>query len=263
MKAYLKIYTPNGEEYETYPLAKLSEGSAPKNYITVGRKDEDGQFDRYTDLKLPATDQLISRKHFSIELKDGCYFWVKSLGSTHPTELKKAIHSSDDSIIYIGDEALQLQHGDRLLLRSKFPGEGNPYWAFCFYDPDRTESPNETYPPIIKYEYNLFSKMLVIHTSPNQKSQEIQYAGNELTIIRYIAEKVKETQNGAFLASYDDLILAVWPGDKQFGRSSKNLATHVSNINKKIYEKCGSQVPELIDGVTGHGYRLNNCAVKP
>ncbi|MDY6938730.1 MAG: FHA domain-containing protein [Cyanobacteriota bacterium] len=263
MKVDLKIYRPNGEEYSTYSFSEMMGHSAEKKEIVIGREDEDSQFDRETDIKLPPEEKLISRRHFKIEIKNGGYFWMKDLGSTNPAFLKKAMNDLEENLYLVSHESeYRLQHEDRILLRSKFPVEGNSDWVFCFYDLNQTDYSDDTYPSRLKYKYDLQSKILNIRTG-NSTPEKIQYVAQELTIVHYIAQKVKESGNESVLVTYDELISAVWPGEEQWERSAEALRPRVSRINKEITNRCGNEAPRLIDSVRGHGYRLNNCVVLP
>ncbi|NER99152.1 MAG: FHA domain-containing protein [Symploca sp. SIO1B1] len=261
MKAYLTVYSPSGEEYEKYYFSTMIEGSPPKSSIIIGRKDEDGEFDRETDIKLPPEEKLISRKHLLIELKETGYFWIKDLGSTHPALLRKVISSEDDNIFCVeGETPHRLQNGDRLLLQSKFSIEGNSEWVLCFYDPDQTDPSSDVYPSLNKYEYDFSSKILYLRTA-GSVLQRIKFTGQRLKIVDYIAQKSKE-EGTRYVVPYDELISVVWPREKFYERTADNLRPPISGINKEISQQWGDEMSKLIDSVHGHGYRLNNCIVR-
>ncbi|WP_013321911.1 FHA domain-containing protein [Gloeothece verrucosa] len=260
MKAYLKLYQPNEKEYGLYNLSELFNPLTGKNSITIGRADEDGQFDINTDIKLPAEDKLVSRKHFSIELKADCYFSVKNQNSTHPALLKKANKPSVDVDNYVIDEnEYRLEDGDRILVQSNFSVEANPFWTFCFYDPDQTDS-CENYPFEVKYNYNLTSKLLFVN-SRNLPTERIDYTGNELRLLDCMANKVYENQDKHCFSSHEELISGVWPDYIDSPPPRQRLRPHVSKINQEIANKFGKNAPKLIENIHGHGYRLNNCLV--
>lgn len=260
MRAYLKVYRPDGEEYDTYLLQELTEQSLEKTRLIVGRKDEDGVFDRDTDIRLPSEDKWVSRRHFLIELRDGCHFWVRDLDSTHPSFLKKAVGLSDGNLSFISGEAqFRLRNGDQILVRSGFPVEGNADWTFCFYDPDETDTSGSIYPYQTKYEYSLGSKILYV-CRRNQEPHPIQYTGMELSIVHCLAKKIYDNDNPSVLTAYDELIEALWRGEE--GHSPEEIRPRVSTINKKV-TTLDEGLPRLIDSVLGHGYRLSNCLVRP
>ncbi|NEP58944.1 MAG: FHA domain-containing protein [Symploca sp. SIO2G7] len=260
MKAYLTVYRPGGEEHERYYFSNMIEASPSKSSIIIGREDEDGEFDRETDIKLPPEEKLISRKHLLIELRETGHFWVKDLDSTHPALLKKATSSNGDNVFPVeGETPHRLENRDKLLLKSKFPIEDNDEWVLCFYDPDQTDVSSDVYPSHSKYEYNLSSKILYVRTAGLQL-QQIQFTGQELTIVDHIAQRTKD-ERARHVALYEELILVVWKDKESLNRKSSDLAPRVSRINKEIYQRCGKDAPRLIDSIKGHGYRLNNCVV--
>jgi len=262
MKAYLTVYSPSGEEYEKYYFSTMIEASPQKRSIIIGRKDEDGKFDRETDIKLPSEERLISRKHLLIESRDEVYCWVKDLDSTHPALLRKATTSSNGDNIFTveGETPHRLENGDRLLLQSKFPVEGSPEWVLSFSDPDQTDVSRDVYPSRNKYEYDLSSKILYLRTAVSQL-QRIQFTGQRLKIVDYIAQKVKE-EGDLYVVPYKELISELWPGEKSYARTLDNLRPPISGINKEISQRWGDDAPKLIDSVHSHGYRLNNCVVR-
>ncbi len=255
----LIIFSPNGQEYSKREFSKLN-SSLPRT-ITIGRTFCDDSFPKNIRIKLPAEDKTISRRHCTLEFKQDYSVWVTSQ-STHLTYLRKANSPQNDNlVINEKNTGYRLRSGDEILILSKFPASTNPYWVCCFNDTEETEPIAPLYPYRIKYGYYLTSKKLLAWTSVEQR-KEIQFTGQRLDLIHYLAKKIDETRNTAYLASHEEIIRLLWPGNRQFGFTPENIRPLVSRINKDL-EECGKDAPRLIESVRGHGYRLNNCSVTP
>jgi DNA-binding winged helix-turn-helix (wHTH) protein len=262
MACFLEIFRPDGQRYNPneqengkYPLSEIIKSSG-KTEIIIGREDKDIAGES-TDIRLPANDKKISRKHCSIEIEDNYYFRVKSI-KKNITHLRKA-NRSDQDIYFVDEEntGYQLRHGDQILILSNYPVQDNPYWTCYFYDDNETEQANTIICPYqTKYCYELTSMKLYIKSNDGQ-SKEIKLAGNPLKLVDYLAKKVVE-HNYNYIAKYDDLISAIW-GDT-FGKSADDLHNLKAQIRTKIVEATGKNASELIEVTPKHGYRLN-CRV--
>jgi hypothetical protein len=263
MACFLEIRQPNGDLYSSdrqkdgmYQLSKII--SPPeKNEITIGR-------DESNDIYLPVDDKKISRRHCSIEIKDHCYFYVKS-DSTHKTCLRPANPSDPNVDIYVindkKEDGYRLRNGDEILIASKFPDSGNPYWRCVFYDDNETDPAKRIDLFQIKYHYHLESRELYIESSIQEK-QSIPFKGQERDLVEYLAKKVGEDGDLSDIATYSNF------NDHPLMISKDNLRVLVSRIHSKITEEIIKQtrikrkdVPKLIENVNGYGYRLNKCHV--
>ncbi|NER49667.1 MAG: FHA domain-containing protein [Symploca sp. SIO1A3] len=261
MKAYLAVCSPGGQEYTRYNFSSMIEASPPKSSIIIGRRDEDGIFDRDTDIKLPSEVMFISRRHLLIELKETGYFWVKDLDSTNPAELRKAISSNGNNIITVkGETPHRLENGDQLLLKNKSSTEDKSEWVLHFYDPDQTDNSSDISPSHSKYEYHLSSKTLYLLTAGSQP-QWIQFTGQKLKIVDYIAQKVKE-EGDRYVVPHKELMAVICTEEKLDELILNSLRSSVFGIHQEISKQWGDEAPKLLDSVRGYGYRLNNCIVK-
>lgn len=271
MSVYLVIYSPDGEIYRTegqeddhYDLSHLI--NSTNRQITIGRTDPASQFDVSTDIKLPAEDMMISRKHFVIEVIEGAYYYVKRSISDSVTELYEP---SSGQTISITQQGQRLRHGDQILLQSIQGQRGSPnqYWKFQFFDLNATtrDEPVRTQGETVQatvYEYKSGYGLYVSLGSGNPI--RIEFTGKELELLEYLALHSVQTgdnNNNHRTVSYEELIKKIWPGENH-GDRKRDLSNIVSRINKKIRDKCSPEkIPELISNSSGVGYRLNSCTV--
>ncbi len=275
MSVYLVIYRPDGEIYRTegqeddrYDLSERM--NSTNRQITIGRTDPAGQFDVGTDIKLPAEDTKISRKHFVIEVIEGPYYYVRE--SERPSANGTILHQHlSGNRISIQQQGQLLCDKDEILLQSSQGQEGSPnqYWKFQFRDLNATatdepvRTPEEDKPvQVTIYEYRLKDGLYVSLDSAN--CIRIDLTGQKFNLLNYMAQqsyKIGDNNNNHRIVKYEELIKAIWPGEK-YGDRKPDLSGIVSRIHSKIRKNCSSQnLPDLIDNSSGVGYWLINCTV--
>jgi FHA domain len=262
-----QLYNPHGQEDSRYRLSEMI-SSLGKNEITIGRLEKSNP-NESTDIRLPANDYKISRKHCSIEIKDNCYFWIKS-NSTHPTYLREANLSNPDVDIYVindKDAGYRLRNGDEILIASNFSGQDKSNWRCVFHDDSETESAQGLDSFQIKYNYNLELRTLEIESSIQEK-QSIQFTGQENTLVECLARKFRKDSKCSYV-TYKELMHSVVGSSER--SSPSRLSPLVSRINKAIIDRI---IPEhektdnkdvkklkFILNVSGYGYRINESPI--
>jgi len=277
VSVYLVIYRPDGEIYRTegqeddrYDLSERM--NSTNRQITIGRTDPAGQFDVGTDIKLPAEDTKISRKHFVIEVIEGPYYYVRE--SERPSANGTILHQHlSGNRISIQQQGQLLCDKDEILLQSSQGQEGSPnqYWKFQFRDLNATATGEPVRPPeednpvqvtIYEYRYRLGDGLYV--SLDSGKPIRIDFTRKLFKFLEYLARHSDQTgnnNNNHRTVSYEELIKEIWQGENH-GDRKRDLSNIVSRIHKKIRQKCSSQnIPELISNNSGVGYRLNNCTV--
>lgn len=273
MSVYLVIYRPDGEIYRTegqeddhYDLSHLI--NSTNRQITIGRTDPASQFDVSTDIKLPAEDMMISRKHFVIEVIEGPYYSVRE--SERPSARGTILHQHlSGKRISIQQQGQHLCDKDEILLHSIQGQQGSPnqYWKFQFRDLNATtrDEPVRTQGETVQatvYEYKLRYGLCVSLGSGNRI--RIDFTSKPLQLLEYLALHSVQTgdnNNNHPTVSYEELIKEIWQGENH-GDRKRDLSNIVCRINRKIRYNCSSQnIPELISNSSGRGYRLNNCTV--
>jgi hypothetical protein len=211
-----------------------------KDRVTIGRLPE------INDIALePDPQRLITRSaHCVLERDRGTWFIVDN-GSSNRTFVR---HSSTVKLV---DARFLLADGDVIRLLARVDGKNeSEYWELTFRDPQKTTHVTDPVATTV-LQYDATQARLFRVTGPN-RTEIGNLRPQEHRLVRYMAQRNRDSGNATVMCSYEELIQAVW-GDEH-GHTETEINHLVWELRRKIEANGGDR--GYFQAVRGLGYRL-------
>jgi FHA domain len=242
----------------TSPAGRITGLDMTGTQITIGRPTDD----QAPDLVLaPDPQRWIGRLHCTLDRTDGIWSVIDN------TSVNGTLLRHGESLGRI-EGRRRIEHGDTILILGDMTGDGSPlYWELTFLDPHTTRpapfgTPTELprAGPCLRYDW-VAARAYRCDGAAVTPVEGLRPQGHQL--LRYMAGR---SRGGAAVAcDHRELITALWGERDEWAPHRSYTRADLAGVVMAT-RRCIEPVPaapQILETVTGLGYRLNVCQGAP